>query len=237
MDQPLLVSLLFCIGLLFVLKLTILFRYHISIILFLNKYDLFVKKILEENYKLEDYFPEYAHFEQPQQLEKHLVVADEHPEITRAKTFILNEFIKITNEKLSDAMQKVYSYDLVTTRSNMTSSVPSPSPAPLLDDRVVYNEQNLKTDTADRRHSEQNKRTRSSVDAYSSTRLKTSYSYESKLAKQLKQTYREARDEAANGKFCIPYFTCAVDTDNIKRVFKACSHILKKEHLEKSGLL
>jgi hypothetical protein len=62
-------------------------------------------------------------------------------------------------------------------------------------------------------------------------------SYESKLERQLKQSYREAQEELVNGKFCIPYFTCAVDTENIKRVFKACSHILKKEHLEKSGLL
>ena len=38
-------------------------------------------------------------------------------------------------------------------------------------------------------------------------------------------------------KFCIPYFTCAVDTENIKRVFKACNNILQKEHLEKTGLI
>ena len=44
-------------------------------------------------------------------------------------------------------------------------------------------------------------------------------------------------DSYTESKFCIPYFTTAVDTDNIKKVFKACSHILKKEHLEKCGLI
>lgn len=35
--------------------------------------------------------------------------------------------------------------------------------------------------------------------------------------------------EYGSYKFCIPYFTCALDTDYIRRVFKACSYILKKE--------
>lgn len=37
------------------------YLYHISIILFLNKYDIFVKKILDEQCKLEDYFPDYKY--------------------------------------------------------------------------------------------------------------------------------------------------------------------------------
>ena len=64
-----------------------------------------------------------------------------------------------------------------------------------------------------------------------------SQKYEAKLNKQLRLAYTEAEEESLSGKFCIPYFTCAVDPETLKRVFKACSHILKKEHLEKSGLL
>jgi guanine nucleotide-binding protein G(s) subunit alpha len=71
------------------------YLFHISIILFLNKYDLFVKKILDEQCKLEDYFPEYQTYEQPAQIDKHLTVPNEDPQVTRAKMFILDEFIKV----------------------------------------------------------------------------------------------------------------------------------------------
>ena len=53
---------------------------------------------------------------------------------------------------------------------------------------------------------------------------------------KIEKSYKLA-EEAINLKLFIPYFTCAVDTENIKRVFNACSHILSKEHLEKAGVL
>lgn len=114
-------------------------------ILFLNKYDLLVKKIVEDGSKLEEYFPSYKYFETPQRLEQAFCVANENPEVTKAKMFILEQFLIITMSSDSNAF--------------------------------------------------------------------------------------------ADTKFCIPYFTTAVDTSNIKKVFKACSHILKKEHLEKCGLI
>jgi hypothetical protein len=83
------------------------YLYHISIILFLNKYDIFVEKIVQQNCKLEDYFPDYKFYQLPSKIDKHLTVPNEHPEITRAKMFILELFIQITNEKLIDSMVKV----------------------------------------------------------------------------------------------------------------------------------
>jgi GTPase SAR1 family protein len=172
-----------------------------SIILFLNKYDLFVRKILDERCRLEDYFPEFTRFEQPAQIEKHLVMAGEHPQVTRAKMFILEEFIKITNERLKDAQFKVSQYEAMNAAHESAAA------------HGATTQTTQRDRTGDRS------------------------SYASKLERQLKQTYHEAKEESVSGKFCICYFTCAVDTENIKRVFKACSSILKKEHLEKSGLL
>jgi GTPase SAR1 family protein len=239
------------------------YLYHISIILFLNKYDLFVKKILADNYKLEDYFPEFKAYETPAQIDKHLVTPNEHPEITRAKMFILEEFIKITNESLSEAMYKVSHYheeNSVNTVSNKSQSVGINSKinSSLVSRNPSESNQEEFVKKTTKSHSESqilvNKKTASFASSVSISneeinglteqqkcnykdRSRSSSNIESKLQRQLKQTYREAQDEIANGKFCIPYFTCAVDTENIKRVFKACSHILKKEHLEKSGLL
>ena len=73
------------------------YLYHISIILFLNKYDIFVDKIVNQNCKLEDYFPDFQFYQTPTKIDKHLTVSNEHSEITRAKMFILELFIQITN--------------------------------------------------------------------------------------------------------------------------------------------
>ncbi len=94
------------------------YLYHISIILFLNKYDILVKKIVEENCKLEDYFPEFKHYKTPPNMDKHLMVLNENAEVTRAKMFILEQFIKITNEKLIDAKENLVKYSQILNNEN-----------------------------------------------------------------------------------------------------------------------
>ena len=216
------------------------YLYNISIILFLNKYDLFVKKILEENIHLEDFFPDYAHYQRPSHIEKHLRTAGENAEITRAKMFILDEFIKITSESLSDAMLQVGNYEgacnsLATSRDTVGDLLVFNHSKLNCGSKQIYgasaNTLFTKDSLKETGHRSKSKGCKSS---HEEALLST---FESKLKRRIVQSYQEAHEELAGGKFCIPYFTCAVDTENIKRVFKACSHILKKEHLEKSGLL
>lgn len=63
----------------------------ISVILFLNKQDLLKEKITAGRSKLEDYFPEYANYECNADKDE-----DDDPEVTRAKYFIRDEFLKIS---------------------------------------------------------------------------------------------------------------------------------------------
>jgi hypothetical protein len=116
-------------------------------------------------------------YQQPTQIEKYLIVADEHPEVTRAKMFILEQFINITNEQLDDSMEIANRYE-----AKLAARAADANEA--VDD----------------------------LDFLTKIRLPSP-------PISLHGPY----------KFCIPFFTCAIDTDNIKRVFKACSHILKKE--------
>lgn len=37
--------------------------------------------------------------------------------------------------------------------------------------------------------------------------------------------------------YCYPHFTCAVDTENIKRVFNDCRDIIQRMHLRQYELL
>jgi len=37
--------------------------------------------------------------------------------------------------------------------------------------------------------------------------------------------------------FCYPHFTCAVDTENIRRVFNDCRDIIQRMHLRQYELL
>ncbi|KAL3287756.1 hypothetical protein HHI36_002220 [Cryptolaemus montrouzieri] len=68
----------------------------ISVILFLNKQDIFSRKILSGRRKLDYYFPEYKKFKTPEDAE---IGADESPEVTRAKYFIKDElFQKISKD-------------------------------------------------------------------------------------------------------------------------------------------
>lgn len=111
----------------------------ISVILFLNKQDLLAEKI-KSGWKLEDYFPEYARYV-VSNTELDRAEPDEDTEVTRAKFFIRDEFLRIS------------------------------------------------TASGDKRHS------------------------------------------------CYPHFTCAVDTENIRRVFNDCRDIIQRMHLRQYELL
>jgi GTPase SAR1 family protein len=216
------------------------YLYRISVILFLNKYDIFVKKIVEENFKLGDYFPEYSLFQMPNKINKHLFIPDEHPEVTKSRMFILEQFINITNERLCDAMSRVFSYESkiinrvesVNEKDRVTGELAN-KPSQLLVADSTANQQAFQNSIQENlKSTSDNQIAQELINNQTSTKR-----YEKILRRQIRESYKEAEEENMSGKFCIPYFTCAVDTDNIKRVFKACSHILKKEHLEKCGLL
>jgi GTPase SAR1 family protein len=212
------------------------YLYHISIILFLNKYDILVKKIVEEKCKLEDYFPEFKQYKLPNHIDKHLIVQNENIEVTKAKMFILEQFIKITNEKLIDAKENLVKYSQILNNENNTRYKTINSCNNINGNFSSIN--NSFSPVYQNKIDESSYTQSNSNDLYSNnnTTILNNEKYE-KLKWQIIRSYYEAEEETIIGKFCIPHFTTAVDTDNIKRVFKACSHILKKEHLEKCGLL
>lgn len=96
------------------------------------------EKVLAGKSKIEDYFPEYAHYTVPEDATPD---AGEDPKVTRAKFFIRDEFLRIS------------------------------------------------TASGDGRH------------------------------------------------YCYPHFTCAVDTENIRRVFNDCRDIIQRMHLRQYELL
>lgn len=68
---------------------------NISTILFLNKLDLLTEKIIAGRSKLEDVFPEFARYQIPAD-STILRTPNENPEVTRAKYFIRDEFLRIS---------------------------------------------------------------------------------------------------------------------------------------------
>ncbi len=137
------------------------YLHHVSIILFLNKYDTFTEKI-SANVRLDEYFPAYRDYRRPEHMNHNFIVPGENEEVTRAKMFVLEEFINITR--------------------------------------------NISSESSEKQINQRNKPSISSgLEEYN--------------------------------KFCMPYFTCAVDTENIRRVFKSCRSILRKENIIKSGLM
>ncbi|KAG0428246.1 hypothetical protein HPB47_024766 [Ixodes persulcatus] len=110
----------------------------ISVILFLNKQDLLAEKIKAGKSRLEEYFPEFAHYQTPSDA---VIETGEDPEVIRAKYFIRDEFLRIS------------------------------------------------TASGDGKH------------------------------------------------YCYPHFTCAVDTENIRRVFNDCRDIIQRMHLRQYELL
>lgn len=110
----------------------------ISVILFLNKQDLLAEKVKLGKSKIEDYFPEFAHYQLPADA---LSEPNDDPNFLRAKYFIRDEFLRIS------------------------------------------------TASGDGKH------------------------------------------------YCYPHFTCAVDTENIRRVFSDCRDIIQRMHLRQYELL
>lgn len=165
------------------------YLFNTPVLLFLNKYDLFVKKILHENFKLEDFFPEFKQFEMPKKICRELLIENENPEVTRARLFIHEQFANIANETLFDSIQTFAINEAESIRKG--------------EENILSDDENL----------------------------------ENKIFEQFKKSYFGFKMDKVSGKFCIPYTTCAIDTENINRVFNGCKEILKKEHLEKSGLI
>nr|AAC34896.1 guanine nucleotide-binding protein Gs alpha subunit isoform L2 [Homo sapiens] len=66
-----------------------------------------------------------------------------------------------------------------------------------------------------------------------------------KIEKQLQKDKYFIRDEflristaSGDGRhYCYPHFTCAVDTENIRRVFNDCRDIIQRMHLRQYELL
>nr|XP_060616218.1 guanine nucleotide-binding protein G(s) subunit alpha-like [Anolis sagrei ordinatus] len=63
-----------------------------TFIVFLNKQDLLAEKVLAGKYKLEDYFPHFAHYTTP---EDAMPEPGEDRRVTRAKYFIRDEFLRM----------------------------------------------------------------------------------------------------------------------------------------------
>lgn len=66
------------------------FLRHISVILFLNKQDIFKHKILTKRVKIQDYFNEFQYFELPAKARKD--ANNEHPDVVKGKYFIKSLF-------------------------------------------------------------------------------------------------------------------------------------------------
>jgi len=78
---------------------------NISTILFLNKLDLLTEKIKAARSKLEDFFPEFARYQTPVDIQK---IPNEPPEVTRAKYFIRDEFLKISAQTTENSRHFCY---------------------------------------------------------------------------------------------------------------------------------
>lgn len=63
------------------------------VLLFLNKQDLLAEKVLAGKSKIEDHFPEFAHYTTPDDA---TFEPGEDPRVTRAKYFIRDEFLRIS---------------------------------------------------------------------------------------------------------------------------------------------
>ena len=194
------------------------YLYHISIILFLNKYDIFVDKIVQQNCKLEDYFPDFKFYQTPSKIDKHLTVPNEHPEITRAKMFILELFIQITNEKLIDSMVKVAA------KTDEPCSDLKPNENGVITD-CQQDESNLLIEPV-KPLSEQVQIACKTSDLNDSYNVISMNSYEKKLEKQIRASYQQAAEENMNGKFCIPYFTTAGLFVNLYFLLFICIYII-----------
>ena len=81
------------------------FLKYVSSILFLNKQDLLSEKIMAGHSKLEDYFPDFAHYKTPDK-----AVRDAPDEVVRAKYFIRDIFLRIAYESNGISYKDHYCY-------------------------------------------------------------------------------------------------------------------------------
>lgn len=79
----------------------------VSVILFLNKQDLLAEKIKLGRSRLEDYFPEFAHYKTPADA---LIEPTEDPEFVRAKYFIRDQFLTISTATSNNAHYCYFHY-------------------------------------------------------------------------------------------------------------------------------
>jgi len=119
----------------------------ISVILFLNKQDLLEEKITQGRSRLEDYFPEFVHYQVPQEALPEIEQQGADRDFTRAKYFIRDNFLQIS------------------------------------------------------------------------------------------QHTGQGDSKQHNSHHCYPHFTCAVDTENIRRVFNDCRDIIQRVHLRMYEIL
>jgi hypothetical protein len=54
---------------------------------------------------------------------------------------------------------------------------------------------------------------------------------------QISQQSSQADSKQHNAHHCYPHFTCAVDTENIRRVFNDCRDIIQRVHLRMYEIL
>jgi hypothetical protein len=130
--------------------------------------------------------------------------------------FILELFIQITNEKLIDSMVKV------ATKSDDNSILPIQNFFSNKSD-LDFNLDELPTQIFEKLN----------LSKISDAKKKKKTS----LSDVITYNYHLNPYETINGKFFVPYFCCALDSENMRRIFNASSHILIKEHLITSGLI
>ena len=115
------------------------FLIAVSVILFLNKQDLLLEKVVSNKFKIEDYFPAYEYYHPIQVSKKDAL--NEPAEFTRAKYFFRDCFLQIIQKSSNSARS------------------------------------------------------------------------------------------------CFPHFTCAVDTDHMRKIFEDCRIMIQRIHLERFGIL
>ena len=242
------------------------YLYHISIILFLNKFDLLVKKLVQDGCKLEHYFPEFESYKMPAEVDKNLIVPNEDARVTRAKLFIRDQFISITQSEPPLDFSAIHTSRKSSNSSNSAQHSDDNSmeeeeahrkgsvrtiasfPTPNVEQSSSSSPSSSSPSSSPHPPSQQasasmfrHRASNASASSYFSKsqemsgKLKTMLN--TALERKIQEAYLEMERKKLDCRFCLSYFTCAVDTVNMTQVFDACGDILKQEHLVKLGLL
>ncbi|KFD50380.1 hypothetical protein M514_08762 [Trichuris suis] len=211
----------------------------ISVILFLNKQDLLAEKIKSGRHKLEDYFPEYANYQIPSDAQ---FEPGEDPSVVRAKYFIRGEFLKLCNATVYKSGDIVkLSFPCVLSEQGtsarligdeMENAVIADMPYrchPTMPNLslLVYSF-HLR-----RRHGEREAGFLQLPKYHSSSALSQRFLYPLRMGSS--ELISTATGDSRH--HCYPHFTCAVDTENIRRVFNDCRDIIQRIHLRQYELL